>query len=383
VIENMQVIRADPALSRAVRYVVVDEGWEHLNGEWFPNYKFPGGLEHLAHEIARRGFVPGIWTSPVMVNTTSKTALRDYQMLVRDQYGDPEVVYGHYLVDPTHPQGAAFLRELYTRLYRAGFRFFKVDYVDALLQAGRFHDPTKGPYEVLRDLFALIRACVTERSHILGCSLPQECGPGCADSLRSGIDIHNQWTHVEWAADYMQLGYWWHERIAVADPDFLIVRGRDTSPDAETNVLNPKAHHPDPPRWRRGPVFTLDEARTWATLVHMSGGSVFLSDRLCALNDAGREVIAEALHPIGIASRPLDLGEGERASLWFAQGDVCHLAVINWTDQPQTRTIDLAAWGIVAPDTLREVWSGKTLHVRDGRLTTSLAPHASALFHWE
>ena len=47
-------------------------------------------------------------------------------------------------------------------------------------------------------------------------------------------------THAKWAFEYLQTQYGLHNRIAVNDPDFLLVRGLDTSTETETNVLNPK-----------------------------------------------------------------------------------------------------------------------------------------------
>ncbi len=385
-IENLEALRQDPILAAHIRYIVVDMGWYHTEGEWYPNYRFPGGLEQMADEIRQRGFIPGIWTAPVAINKLSRTALRSPELLIKDEHGDPATSpssAGWFMLDPTHPLGREFLAGLYTRLYRAGFRFFKVDYVSDLLSAQRFYDPTQGPYDALRTLFGLIRTCVTQESHILGCSLPEECGPGVADSGRIGIDIHNHWSHVEWVADYMQLKYWQHHRVWVNDPDFLVVRGLDTSLEAETNVLNPTAHHPNPPRWRRGPVFTLDEARTWATLVRLSGGSVFLGDRLAMLNPAGMALIKPLLEPTGVAARPLDLGNAPRPSLWLAQGAETCLGVINWSEAPRTQVIDWAALGLDAPSFVRDFWSGETLTVDQGRLGVCLAPHASALLCWQ
>ncbi len=381
-IENMDEIRRDPALSDAVRTIVVDMGWEHKEGEWFANYKFPGGMERLAREIAGRGFVPGVWTSPLLVQSLSLPALRSPEMLVKNEYGDPESHGGMYLVDPTHPAGREHLRGIYTRLHGAGFRFFKVDYLSPMLGVRRFHDPSAGPYDALAGLMRLIRECVGD-SHILGCSLPPECGPGLVESGRTGIDIHNQWSHVTWAFDYWTLSYWMHRRIWVNDPDFLIVRGKDTSLETETNVTNPQAHHPNPGRWRRGPVFTADEARTWATVVLLAGGSIFLSDRLAMLNEAGREMLRRAVVPEGISARPLDLCDGERASLWLQPlpGET-RLAVINWADAPATRRLSFAEMGLSAPPEVTDFWTDEKFPVEGGGLALSLAPHATAYLRW-
>jgi hypothetical protein len=384
-IENMDAIRRHPLLSAHVKFIVLDMGWEHLWGEWEPNYRFPGGLERVVREIKQRGFVPGIWTAPIQVHAHSKTGLRRPELLLKNQHGDPIVshVQGHYVLDPTSPDGEAFVRDLFTRLYALGFRFFKVDFLNDLCINQRFHRADFGPYDAIRHLFEIVRACVTDESHILGCSLPPEAGAGLADSGRIGIDIHNQWTHVEWVCDYLQWSFWLHGRVWINDPDFLVVRGRDTSLEPITNVINPNAHNPNPPRWRRGPEFTLDEARTWASIIAMAGGSVFLGDRITQLNEAAYDLISQVIEPTGVVAQPLDLCAARRASLWLQTlPNERRLTVINWSDAPVARVIDFAALGLAAPTRVVEMWSRQTHEMCDGRAVVELLPHACAVLRW-
>lgn len=379
VLENVDELAADPILATAIEYVVVDMGWSHGHGEWYPNRRFPEGTAGLARRIAKRGFVLGIWTAPLLVDPLSPFGLRGPDCFIKNRHGDPLRHGGDFLIDPTHPEGQVFLREVYRRLREEGYRFFKVDFVDGLLTAERFHDAGKGHFDALRDLFALIRDCVGDESHILGCSLPPGCGPGVVDSGRVGVDIHNQWSHVEWAFDYLQLSYWLHDRVWTNDVDFLVVRGGETSGERETTVRNPEARNPDPPKWRRGPVFaTLDEARTWGDIVALSGGSLFLGDRLSKLNDAGLALIHRLVSPTGVAARPLDLGDGARASLWLqALPGERRLTVINWSEAPITRAVAISLAGDPVPCSIRDWWSGERVEVVDGACVVRLAPRES------
>jgi alpha-galactosidase len=385
VFENVAEIERDPVLRRHLTHVQIDMGWEHRFGEWQANHRFPGGMEALATGLRERGFVPGIWTAPVLIDPLSRPGLRDAQLLLKDAHGDPLRHADGYLLDPTHPAGRSLVEEVYTRLYRAGFRYFKVDFVDALVEAPRFHDPTKGPYDVLRDLFALIRSCVGQESRILGCSLPAATGPWVADYGRTGVDIHNQWTHVEWAADFLQLTFWLHHRIWVNDPDYLVVRGGATSREAVTTVLNPTEHQPNPPRWRRGPTFaTVEEARAWGSLVALSGGSMFLGDRLAMLNEAGRSLLPPLLQPTGVAARPLDLGDGPRASLWLQElPREWRLGVVNWSGEPTTKRVVFGAYGLPAPSAVTDIWTGSVIPVRDGGCEVPLAARDAAVLVWD
>ncbi len=385
VIENMEFIRKDPDLSENIKYITVDDGWNHNWGEWQPNYRFPGGLERLVKEISDRGFIPGIWTAPLQVESLSTPAMRTPEILIKNQYGDPlpSDAGGHYLVDPTSPGGRGFLQELFARLYDLGFRLFKVDYVRSLLKVNQFYEEGVGPYEALRELFRIIRSCVKD-SHIIGCSLPEECGPFVVDSGRITIDIHNQWSHVEWVTDSILHNYWMHKKIWINDPDFLVVRGLDTSFEKETNVTNPAANNPNPGRWRSGPVFNEDEAMTWTNMVIMCGGNVFLGDRLSKLNDKGLSFVKKALKPSGISAKPLDLGDDLRPYFWLQDlGTSYRLMVVNWKDTEHEFCFDFTKYRLTAPKQLTDDWSKQIHQTLGGRLNVFLRRHESILVQWE
>ena len=388
VIENMEAIKKNPDLSQNIKYIVVDDGWSHNWGEWQPNYRFPGGLERLVEEIKNRDFIPGIWTAPLQAEALSYPVMRTPGILIKNQYNDPlpSDAGGHYLIDPTNPDGQIFLRELFTRLYNIGFRLFKVDYVNSLLKVKRFYKEGVGPYEALRELFRIIRSCVKD-SHIIGCSLPEECGPNVADSGRVSIDIHNHWSHVEWVIDSILHNYWLHKKIWINDPDFLIVRGQDTSLEIETNVTNPGANNPNPvgftKRWRYGPVFNEDEARTWTNIVIMSGGSVFLGDRISMLNAKGLSLVKKALNTTGVAARPLDLGDDLRPYFWLQDlKDRYRLLIINWKDISYEFTFDFNRYNLPIPIQLNNEWTGVALEPVNGKFTAYLRSHESILLIW-
>lgn len=380
--ENMNQIKKDPIFNRHLKYIVVDEGWEHMVGEWYTNYKFPRDLEEFASQISSRGFIPGIWTSPLNIDPMSYAGWRMPQIMIKNQHTDPFVHNGKYLLDPTSPSAKSYLKELYTKLYRAGFRFFKVDFVSDLLKADRFYDKSKTPYEALRDLFRLIRECVKE-SHILGCSLPPACGPGTADSGRTGIDIHNQWNHLEWTLQCYTFKYWMNNRIWINDIDFLIVRGKDTSLEPFTNVMNPNQNNPNAPRWRRGPVFDQVEAQTWTNIVMMTGGNIFLSDRLSMVNEKGKELLYKCLESGSLPGKPLDLCCGYNASLWLQETDFSYrLTIINWSEITTQMSFDFTEYELDTPAEVTDFWTGKKFSPTSGRIDLALKRHESAVLSW-
>ena len=380
--ENMEAIKADKILSQKVKYILIDMGWAEQEGEWYGNHRFPGGMQKMAKEIEGNGFIPGIWTAPLWINTLSPIALRKPHMLIKNEYGDPQNIDGRYVLDPTHPESKEFIRELYTRLYHEGYRFFKIDYLDAIIQAYGFYKPEVGCYEALREMYAVIKSCIKE-SHLLAATAFPECGPGILDSGRVSIDIHNQWNHVKWGLEAIQLRMWMHKRLFYIDPDFIVVRGEGTSTEMETTVTDPAKNAPDHPRWRSGPTFSFTEAQTHVNVVALTGGSVVLSDRISKLNKQALELIYKVIDSAEFPAKALDLGDNTLASIWFQDlGHEKRLTVINWDDKDAVKSVSFIDEGIKIPVQLKDFWSREKLVIKEGRITVPLKAHESKVYTW-
>lgn len=370
ILENIAALKNDAIFADTIKYVTIDEGWQHKRGEWEPNYKFPGGMKYTADKIKEYGFVPGIWTSPLLVDESSFLALRQKDLLVKDEYGDPQLVDGTCLLDPTHPASAQYLYTMYRKLYDDGFRLFKVDFVSTITMAYTFWEQGDGAYDAIRKLFDIIRSAVTDESHIIGCAYPGEAGAGYVDSRRIGVDIHNHWAHVEWVTEYLQCCYWEGSKLAPLDADFLIVRAPETSLEAETEVTHLGSNRQQAlgkagGRWRAGPVWNVAEAQTWVNLVSFTGGSRHLSDRISMLNEKGKEMLYDGLQSPAGNAVPLDLGEKPLAEFWLQSIDgKKRLLVINFAEQKRSIVFDGSKYGLSS-----EVY-----------ITAMLDSHASAIF---
>ncbi len=371
--------------------MIIDAGWQHVHGEWYANHRFPQGLTWLCEQIRKEGFIPGIWSAPLVIDPLSWPGLRNPELLLKNKYGDPiETEYG-YTLDPTAPAGEEFIFALFQRLYQHGFRLFKIDYLIGLDAAPFFHDQAAGPYDAYRKLFSIIRAATGPDAYLLGCSWPQEAGPGYADSTRITVDIHNQWIQLLWVVDHIQNAFFIPRHIIDYDFDFLVVRGQDTSLEKETNVINPQANNPNPQgfatRWRRGPVFNYAEARTWAGFVLVSGGNLVLSDRLTMLNEKGKELVRKVVQGFKqtVALQPLDLFNQKYASFWLqsCQDGTRRLLLVNFADQARSLCFNFADFALAAPAKLIDFWSGTSRELKDTRLVLDLPAHGSAVFEWQ
>ena len=217
---------------------------------------------------------------------------------------------------------------------------------------------------------------------ILGCSLPVQCGADIAPAMRIGVDIHNHFTHVKWIAEMLSWTWMYNNKTTRIDPDFLIVRGLETANEplkweGEPNYTAPKraCDMTDTElfrsRWRQGDQFNAMEAETWANLVAITGGNVFLSDRMAALNARGVSIIEKAFEAISEECVPEYLADDERLpSLWRAEDK---LLIVNWRDVPVTKQLD-GVWENTASD--------KPYKVSKNILSVALLPHESILIHF-
>lgn len=378
--ENVAALKEMP-FADSLKYIVIDDGWQKAWGDWRENEKFACGLGAVADKIREAGFIPGIWMAPlgVLENSTVFTEHQDW--LIRDENGQLFFDMGLYYIDPTIPDAEQFVLDNYRYQYNAGYRLYKIDYVSSLLKVRDFYDKSATAYSALRDLMRKVKACTGEDAVILGCSLPVQCGADIAPSMRIGVDIHNHFSHVKWIAESLSWTWMYNDRVTRIDPDFMVVRGEETSTEPlqweggrNDFVPPPKALETDKDcmkrHWRHGDQFNALEAETWANLVAVCGGNIFLSDRMSVLNDRGLAIINQAMAAAGNQGRPyFQKGDQRLPSVW--RNEKC-LLIINWEDEPCTKAVELKAQELgIAFD--------KAFVVEDGHLQVKLQPHESML----
>ena len=375
--ENVAALKEMP-FANALDYIVIDDGWQRGWGDWRENEVFSCGLPAVARTIREAGFIPGIWMTPVGIRKDSAVFAEHGDWLCRNERGELLFEMGLYYMDPTHPDALRFIQDNYRYQYEAGFRLFKMDYVSPLLHVKRFYDKTATPYEVLAEMVRQVQACTGPDAVILGCSLPLECGADIAPSMRIAVDIHNHFSHAIWIAQSLAWSWMHNNRTTRIDPDFIVVRGEETSDEPLTWAGGKRNDFLPPPRekqtdrdrfksrWRHGDQFTAIEAETWANLCAISGGNLFLSDRMSVLNTRGVEIIRKALTLAGEEMRPRYLAEDLRLpSVWM--GDRA-LLIINWEDVPRRITL---------PDFNRPIRADKPYRSEKNELTVTLRPHES------
>ena len=340
---------------------VIDEGWEQQWGTWEPNGKFDSGLVDFCQRVKEQGCTPGIWTAPLLVNTYNPLflehpdwfAARADGQLKTDSYAYGPMAY----LDVTKPEVIDLLKRLFVRLRQTGFGYFKIDFGHCILNADSFADPRVPRSGLIRRAFAAIRAAIGPEPYLLSCGAPYESVHGLVDAVRSTGDIHIFWGHVLRNAGALSARWWMQGRLWNCDPDFLVARGPDTAepPYGKRRVVTPLG--PDM-GWLAGRELNEMEARTYALLVHLSGGDVVLGDRLRDIRPGAVAMLRRILRPRTPAAAPVDLftSEQDLPRVWISRGDRDTLVgLFNWTDKPAGTTFEPGGYGLRGP--ARDFWN--------------------------
>lgn len=370
--ENVDFIYNDDFLKDKIKYIAIDDGWQQREGDWEEGVRFRSGLSNIVSYIKEKGYSAGIWTAPTRLHGLCATVMRRNSFLVKDALGDPITDETFYVADPTHPEGEKYIREIYTYLKECGFNYYKIDFISNMLQCDYFYDENAGHYDALRKLISIIRECVGEDSHIMGCSLPYAFGGDGIDSRRVGLDIHNTWKHIKKCTEIYLPQFASHRKIYQNDFDYLVVRGSDTSFEKDTNVLNPligkyKNEQTDEFRWRDGEDFSYNEAKFWCATILMSGSSVILSDRMTALNEKGLYLIKKTLEYADFKCAVPDVCSAELPTVWRKDG---WIYIFNYSEEERT-------FSVTAEGKYSEIFDECSYEAQDGLLKVCLSPHTA------
>ena len=391
VLKNAEFIASDPVLSKHVKRIVIDDGWQYCYGEWAANSLFPSGMETVAKILKKMGFTPGLWIAPFVVEPHARIAQTGYDMLARTENGLPGIFFNcmerrGFLLDPTLEKTRRFWHDLFKRYAAMGYDYFKLDFLSPIYQVPRFANDI--PRGRLTDLmFSTVREAIGKEKEIMACGYLPGCGSRYIDAARIGSDIHAVWGCIKANTPSLAAFFWADRKLWINDPDFALCRTVDSGTDKNINLLRPCLCYIRPENdkmafynWKLVENH-FEEARVLLSLVLASGGAVNLSDCMMALDEreldlARKTVSAEA----GESAVPLDLFSCDMLpEKWLQKTLSGHrLLLINWSDETKEMTMDLASMGLSGRK-VRDFWEEKPLPVKNGKITVVLAPHC-ALF---
>jgi alpha-galactosidase len=328
--------------------ILIDDGYQTAIGDWFSldRRKFPDGMGAVAEEVLRAGHRMGIWTAPFGAAADSQLLAQHPDWVLRDASDQPVVGWEHwgttcYALDCTHPEVLGWLGETFRRIRQEwAIHLFKIDFLFAAACSGRRYDETATGAQALRRGVEAIREAIGDDAFLLGCGAPLGPCVGLVDGMRVGPDVDPNW-HPIWRHDLSSVSTKnalrnvitrapFHGRLWANDPDCALVRDRGQQMD-----------------------LVLNEMRSLAALVALSGGLTLNSDDLSAINPGRLKYVRQILPSTGISARPLDLFEREMPRLFVLPvergwGHWWVVGLVNWDDHTTETVVRLAKLGLPA-----------------------------------
>lgn len=264
--ELIQFLDGAQRLGEPLMAVQIDDGYAAAEGDWLlPNAKWPGGLERAFDEIRRRGYRPGIWIAPYMVERRSRLFSEHPDWMLHDLDGRPIVTWKRYdgshhseefyILDSSHPEAFAYLRHVFATFRQWGCQFYKTDFVEWGFKDSttvRRHSPGKTSAQYHDDVARMIRQTIGEEAGWLGCIAYFAPYLGLVDAMRVSSDTGHVWRtspeHNEngpegGVANVVAETYhtlYFNNLFWQNDPDALILRDYHTeltSPEVEALAL--------------------------------------------------------------------------------------------------------------------------------------------------
>jgi len=278
------------------RVVQLDDGYMPAWGDWQPNDKFPSGLDGLADAISKAGFIPGIWMAPFLVQSDLTLTVEHPDWFLKDYDGNPIVwtslgmEHTYFVIDPTHPDAAAWVGDQIRAMVDAGYRYLKLDFLFAAAYEGDHYETGATSLSAFNKGMKTIREAAGEDVYILASGEPLLPALGHVHAARTGTDITTGVLDMPLfplAADVARYSaskfftdqIWFHN-----DPDNICIRG---------------------------PLLILEEAKTVLAGNLLGGSARFLGDDLTQLPSSRFDMLlspaAQMLSKRLKQARPLDL----------------------------------------------------------------------------
>ncbi|MEX2217597.1 MAG: NPCBM/NEW2 domain-containing protein [Phycisphaerales bacterium] len=353
------------------RVVLIGDGWQGdapqgPGRDWATVSERFGDMAALAEELRKLNLLPGLWLTP---HSHSSEPFARVGGVFLQEGGEPfraNPPAGPFLVDPTRPRALEHLSGVLTQLHGWGYSLFHIDGQAAVLDEFRARQPLmegkrpdgQSPEQwaeaLYRQTLEAIRAPIGADGYLLAGSAPAPpAAAGLVNGARLNGDPSPGWEGFLGAVDAAQGGAFLHNILWHSDPGPLLLR--QPIPDGT--------------------------ARSWATLLGLSGQVLLSGDRLPDLPASRADLLKRTFPAVDI--RPLDLARltGPRRSLWDLK--VAHLGrsydvvgVFNYGDRERTR---LVSWSQLGLDPARrhhvyDYWRGLYLGCFEAGVFVDIPP---------
>jgi hypothetical protein len=367
------------------RVMLIDHGWQwQANwGKWDASdpRRFPSGIASLGRDLASMGWELGLWYTPFCVTVDSPEHERLSPLLATDQDGrliEREAsVWGYnpeeggvrrpiHFLDSAMPEALAEIRANLERMKDWGVTFWKLDFFAVTTSAVRQSKISRA--SLFQRVGEVIRDAIRLDDVVMPCSTPTNQLLGMCNLINIPADTGNA---GKWPAHKLQF-----RRSYETAGSAWFKHGKFWINDHQSVQL--------------GEGCSLGEARIRATMIAMSGGSLWLSEDITQLPPDRVQMVQRMLPVYGKAARPLDLFTKPYPDayprLWAlpVQTDWdfwIALAVFNFDETPYHADLNASLFGIEENTTFEamEWWTSRRLGRHVGQVTVHVPPEDVAI----
>lgn len=347
-----------------LRNFILDDGWFPQRGSWeFDLQKFPEGEKGWVKTVNKAGMKPGVWIAPFWSN---KEMIAKYHMTVQEEVPDHVI---RYRVDPSDPNVKKYIIERFRELSKAGYKYFKIDFLALAYTDKPFKYSKFPPERVIREFLTAIRTAIGKDAFLLGCStVIAPCAEIC-DGARIMADITENWNVTRDIYLRIAYRYWMNGNLFNTDPDFFVGRGPET---LKTGAFPGYALESGD---RQYEGFNYIKAKTWAAMCFAIGGHFNWADNPGGVKKEISDLAATlARYGPGSPGVPLDLMDTDQPTKWLrVDKGKKYIVLINTADKPihvtvKTNEVTELSGGVL----LKDIFSDEEIRHKGGDLNISL-----------
>jgi hypothetical protein len=257
--------------------ILVEDGFQRAAGDWETHARLPRGHRWITQQIHARGFRAGLALAPLDVAEQSPLFAARPAWLFREGAGPRD-----RRLDASNPDARKWLAELAGRIASEwGYDAVLVERLapDTPLHAPAGESAARPGAADLRRVLETFREALGPDRRLIAADAPPSALAGLADAVRVGPSAGSSWEGVREAA----------LALAVAQ---AFNRPPGCSGSAGISLA---------------PPLTDDEARTWASLLAMTGGLLIAGDNLPLLPPSRAALLQRLLPPLPGGARAVDL----------------------------------------------------------------------------
>ncbi len=265
----------------------IDDGYESKVGDWdIDENKFPNGLKPIVDKIHEQGLKAGLWYAPFAAQFNADIVKAHPDWLVRDKHNRKLVSGaawgGFFALDFEKEEVRDYIKAYFDKVFDEwGFDMVKLDFLYAAAILPR-NNKTRG--QLMCEAMDFLRECCRDKI-ILGCGVPLAPAFGVVDACRISCDVE----------------YTFKEKFYVKVTNQEIISAKMAMVNSVyRRHLNGRiwANDPDVFFLRDGGMkkagYTMQQKRLLATVNHMFGNVLFVSDDIGEYDSEKMEILLDA-----------------------------------------------------------------------------------------